>query len=198
MSDLIYSPPEAEVNVPIEQENQYYVVAKRKFFLLSILTFGLYFVYWFYRNWRLIKERDSDDSWPPMRGLFYIFFTHSLFTDINEAIKTAGKDFQWSRGSVATATVVVTILTIIISRMSGEGIGSPATDLISSALIIVLPIIVYPAQKAINFCCDDVDGSANSSLGLGNWIWIVVGSLFWLMVLLDHYIVLFAPEMLVQ
>ena len=45
MSESIYAPPEADVAVTKSDEADFYVVAPRKFYLLSILTFNLYFVY---------------------------------------------------------------------------------------------------------------------------------------------------------
>ena len=83
MSEVMYAPPEANIAVTSSDEADFYVVAPRKFYLLSVLTLNLYFVYWFYRSWQLIKQRNDESMLPAMRGVFFIFFTHSLFTDID-------------------------------------------------------------------------------------------------------------------
>ena len=86
MSDSIYAPPEADLTTPASDAPRYYIVAPFKFILLSVLTFTLYFVYWFYMNWKLIKVEDNNDTWPVPRSFFYIFFTHSLFSLIRNSL----------------------------------------------------------------------------------------------------------------
>jgi len=119
MSDSIYAPPEADVSVDVADEPDFYVVAPRKFYLLAVLTFNLYFVYWFYRNWRRIKERNNEDIWPPARAIFYIFFTHALFKNIDLKIKLLGKTFSWNPGMTATLFVVLSI----VSNVRGVGLA---------------------------------------------------------------------------
>ena len=196
MSESIYAPPEADLTAPANGTPRYYVVAPIKFALLSVLTFTLYFVYWFYRNWRLVKDRDQDNSWPPMRGFFYVFFTHALFTDVNESIKTSGRTYDWQPMSVATLFVVLAIATNIIDRMAGRGIGSPDTDAIGMVLTLFLPAALLPAQRAINFACNDPAGTTNSRFSAANWAWMIVGGLFWLLILFGLYAMYFAPELL--
>ena len=40
----------------------YFPVSPLKLIVLSVCTFGLYKFYWFYKNWCLIKERESSLS----------------------------------------------------------------------------------------------------------------------------------------
>lgn len=198
LSDSIFAPPEADVETPAERSHDYYVVSPTKFFLLSVLTFDLYVVYWFYRNWRLIKERDKDTSWPPMRGVFFVFFTHSLMTDIVETMKTRGKEYDWQPMTTATFVVIVAIASNVIDRMATQGVGSPTTDVVGTALAIVLPAILLQGQRAINFACDDVGGKTNSTYTLANWVWMVIGGLVWLLSIFGLYAMLFAPELLLE
>lgn len=41
-----------------------------KFILLSVLSYGLYPLLWFYRNWRQIKKEEGSNLWPWARTLF--------------------------------------------------------------------------------------------------------------------------------
>lgn len=200
MSDTIYAPPEAEIEVDAADSDQpdYYVVAPTKFLLLAILTLNAYVIYWFYRNWRAIKVRTRADMWPPMRGLFYIFFTHSLFANVNEYLTAKGKSFDWQPSGLATLVVTVTILQNVLDRLAARSIGSPSTDIISTALVFAVPWLLLKAQRAINFACDDPNGDGNSSLTLANWIWMVLGGLLWLLALFGLYVIFFAPELLVE
>lgn len=198
MNESIYAPPEADVGDALSDEDPYYVVGTRKFYLLSLMTFTLYIVYWFYRNWRSIKLNNREDIWPVPRALFYIFFTHSLLTDVNERLKTVGSDFQWRPGAIAGLFVAIVILSNVLSNLADRSIGSPATDLISMALLPLIPFIMLKAQRAINIASDDPDGSSNQGLTVINWVWLVLGFLGWLLVLVGLYLTLFAPELLVE
>jgi len=198
MSETIYAPPEADVAVTATDGPDFYVVAPRKFYLLSILTLNAYFVYWFYRNWHLIKRRTGESVWPPMRGIFYIFFAHSLFTDVEEKIKTLGQSFIWRPSYIATWVVVLAIGGNVLDRLAARSIGSPATDLFALALVPLAPAILLNAQRAINFACEDPAGSTNESLTLANWVWVVLGGLLWLFILFGLYASLFDPELLAE
>lgn len=198
MNDSIYAPPEAEVADTPTDEPHFYVVGTRKFYWLSLLTFNLYFVYWSYRNWRNIKRETGENVWPVPRGIFYIFFTHSLFTDVNERLKTIGADFAWRPGTSATLFVVMVILSNVLSRLSERSIGSPITDILSIAFVPFLPLLLLQGQRAINLACGDADGSQNQGLTVVNWVWMVIGGLVWLVAMFGIYLILFEPELLVE
>jgi len=196
MSESIYAPPAADVSVSATNEADFYVVAPRKFYLLSVLTLNGYFIYWFYRNWHLIKRCTGESIWPPMRGVFYIFFTHSLFARVGKKIKTLGRNFAWRPSYIATWVVVLAIIGNGLDRLSAKSIGSPVSDLIAIALVLVIPAILLNAQRAINFACEDPAGSTNEDLTLANWLWMIFGGLLWMVVLFGAYVTLVNPELL--
>ncbi|MBT8101315.1 MAG: hypothetical protein KJO82_16280 [Gammaproteobacteria bacterium] len=196
MSESIFAPPEANVETRPANEQAYYVVSPIKFYLLATLTLNIYFVYWFYRNWRLIKQREDNDTWPPMRGLFYIFFTHSLLTDVDETLKARGITYDWAPMGIATLFVVLTVTVNILDRMAGESIGGPIKDLVGTALLLVAPAILLRGQRAMNVACDDPAGETNARFTLANWAWMVPGGLIWLLAIFGLYAMFFAPEWL--
>lgn len=192
MSEL-YAPPQAEIAIADTDQPDFYVVAPWKFFLLSMVTLDLYLVYWFYRNWRNVKLNTGESLWAPARGLFYIFFTHSLFARVDKKLDEEGQEFDWSAGSVATLLVVLALASNVLDRLAFKSIGSPTTDLLSILMVPILPAVALKAQKAINLACGDADGSQNAKLTGANWIWIVVGSLWWMLVLVGLYAIFFMP-----
>lgn len=194
MSETMYAPPEANIAVTSTDEPDFYVVAPRKFYLLSVLTLNLYFVYWFYRSWHLIKRRSGESMMPPMRGVFFIFFTHSLFTEIDLKIKSLGKSFAWHPSTIATVVVVLTIVSNVTDRLSAENIGSPLTDFVGIALVPIIPVFLLKAQEAINFACEDPAGTSNQNLTLANWVWIILGGLIWVLLLFGLYLIFAEPE----
>ena len=190
MSDSIYAPPQADVSVSDDAQPRYYVVAPYKFVLLSVLTFTLYFVYWFYRNWRQIKLDDNDDLWAPARGLFYIFFTHSLFTDVQENLRNQDRSYEWQPGLLAGLFVIATLVVNLFDRIvsfEAYPVVSVMAPFVATALTTLL---LFPAQKAINYACNDVGGSGNSKLTVINWAWIVLGGLFWALVVIGTVAIL--------
>ena len=196
MSDEFYAPPTTDVEAPDPDLDLFYVVSPTKFLVLSVATTGLYFVYWMYRNWRTVKQRTQESMWPVMRGVFYVFFTHSLLTDVDMAIRDKDRNYDWHPSTIATLFVVVVIVGAILGRLAEYEIGSPATDVLQLLLIPVSAWILLPAQRAINTACSDPAGSSNASLTLGNWVWIVLGSLLWLLVLVGLYVLYVQPELL--
>ncbi len=195
MNESIYAPPQADIEVREFADGEYYVVAPGKFLALTILTMGLYLVYWFYRQWRTVKDRDQSNIWPVPRGLFYIFFTHSLYADINERLRNSGTSFQWSPGTSATLVVIVAILSNILSRLSGENIGPPITDVLSIAIVPALAYLALPAQKAANAASGDADGSGNANFTGANWVWMILGGLVWALSLFGLYFIITQPEL---
>src|SRR5262249_4420660 len=60
----------------------YHHVSKLKFCIFSLVSFGLYELYWFYKNWKYIRNRDHSDIWPFWRALFSPIWCHGLVKDI--------------------------------------------------------------------------------------------------------------------
>jgi hypothetical protein len=60
------------------------------FLILTIATLGLYHLYWFYRTWKIVGERQGQQIWPLARVLAGIVFLPRLFAAIDEAIVEAG------------------------------------------------------------------------------------------------------------
>lgn len=180
MSHDVYATPEAPLltdkSLPA---HDLYVVSTAKFTVLFIVTMGLYGVYWFYKNFRQQKDRHNLKIWPVPRGIFSIFFAHSLFRTVDEKLKAGGMEFSWNPGSLATLFVVSSILSNIASNLANRDMGAPYTDLLGIALTIVVYFCLYTAQKAINLSQGDVNGSTNNRYTLANYFWIVFGILIW-------------------
>ncbi|MEM7805276.1 MAG: hypothetical protein AAF545_10155 [Pseudomonadota bacterium] len=196
MSDEIFAPPTADTDVVESNEQTFYVVSPTKFLLLSILTISLYNIYWFYRNWREVKARDKLGIWPPMRGLFYIFFTHSLFRRVDAELESVGASRDWSSGAIATLVVVMAIVSAVLDRLTRVSIGEPYTDILSIFMVPIIAFLLLQAQKAINLACGDPEGHSNSSLTAANWIWMILGGAFWLLVLIGMYFLVVDPAWL--
>lgn len=160
---------------------RFYVVSTRKFVLLYVSTFGLYLLYWFYRNWRQYRDASGEDLWPLPRTIFQIFFVHGLFQRINDAVFRADASVSWSHQTHATWMVLMMVAGKLVDRLPElPAVAGPGLSLLLSLFLLIGWI---KAQRMINLACGDVSGASNQSLSGANWAWMVFGMLFWGLVL---------------
>ena len=92
------------VNIAIDRmpgsDLPFYHVSTAKLSLLSLSTFGLYTLFWFYKNWAQIGQRSEPDIRPFWRGLFAPLFCHGLVTRVNSAAESLHLD-QLPAGVIA-------------------------------------------------------------------------------------------------
>ena len=60
----------------------FFTASPLKLVVMSICTFGIYEVYWFYKNWKLIKERTGQKISPFWRAVFSPLWAYSCFKEI--------------------------------------------------------------------------------------------------------------------
>lgn len=168
----------------------FYIVSRKKLAILYLATFGLYGVYWFYKNWSNYKNCSSDkfnvdrSIWPVARGIFSIFFTHALFREIKAYGRDKAALAKWNNESLATQLVLFMIASNVLDRLSYRSIGSPYTDIASILIMAPLVGLLLSAQHMINVSCDDPDGKSNSRLTHVNYAWIALGLIVWFLVIL--------------
>lgn len=184
MSNDLYKAPEAELldSNQLKQE-EFYVVSKKKFAILFFITIGIYSAFWFYEHWKKNKIANNSDIWPVPRAIFNIFFTHSLFKVINDKKEKVVPDSKpWNHSLIATLYVVLSVLSNFIDFIP---IASN-TVLVDFMFFILIPIfywLLWDAQRMANIAQSDPKGNSNSSFSFWNYFWIVLGTLFWLLVL---------------
>lgn len=189
MTDSVYKSPEASLLGESEdQASEFYVVSLFKFSVLFLSTFGLYSVYWFYKNWKLRKDKYEDDIWPIARGIFSIFFAHSLFSNINDELAERGE--QWNYRLWALLYVLFSVMGNFVDRIVYEEVWASYVDVLAMLFIPLTLLVMLPAQKTINRSLNDPEGESNSHFSFVNVLWIVPGGLFWLAVIAGSLITL--------
>jgi hypothetical protein len=185
MNDF-YAPPTAvvadvpEVALP---GADFQVVGKVKFFTLFLGTFGFYLLVWMYQHWAQFKHRRKVPMWPVARAIFPIFFTHSLTEEIDHNLKRAGLRHAWSPSALATIVVVLLIATRLMGRLPVEVLAESTGVLIHMSMIVLLSVLVWRIQRAANIACGDPEGASNSKFGVTNWLFAILGVVWWLLVL---------------
>ncbi|MCZ7363010.1 MAG: zinc-ribbon domain-containing protein [Candidatus Methanoperedens sp.] len=138
----------------IEQQTQSQFSFKqpiRNLVILSVFTFGLYEIYWFYRNWKQIKIHKNLDISPGMRtlGLLFIPIYNFLlifeqFKDIMNLAKEAGCSTFSSHRGLATVYIYMTILFNILFSLP------PPYSLIGWIPLFLSLWVLIIIQKTLN------------------------------------------------
>ena len=87
----------------------FFPVSLLKLVVMSTVTFGIYELYWFYRNWKLIKQRTSRDIMPFWRAFFAFFFCYSFFKEVKDSAASRSVVVGFSPGLLAVAWIGVTL-----------------------------------------------------------------------------------------
>ena len=196
MSDSIYAPPQADLGTtPVDSISApFYVVSVKKVMVLGLLTLGLYFIYWHYQNWRQYRDwhfartQEAQGIWPVPRGIFSIFFMHSLFRNVKAYADDNERRIDWEPGTIATILVILTIVGNVLDRLAMRNIGYPFTDILSLLVLAPLLYLYTRVQPVINASCGDPEGDSNSAFTGANWAWIVFGALMWVLILIGIFI----------
>jgi len=102
-----YEAPRAHVasTPPLEDvvEAPFFTTSSTKLIVLSVCSFGLYEIYWFYRNWSQHRKRTGVDVIPGLRAFFAPLFAYSLFNIIQDAAQENELEESLSPGALALA-----------------------------------------------------------------------------------------------
>ncbi|MFH1416414.1 MAG: hypothetical protein ABIH89_10065 [Elusimicrobiota bacterium] len=77
----------SESEEPAEEkytEQPFFYVSVKRLILFTLLTLGVYEVYWFYKQWSFVKHHIRPGIKPFWRALFSIFFCQGLFKTVKE------------------------------------------------------------------------------------------------------------------
>ena len=105
-----YAAPKARVEAPAvlsAVQPVFFQVGILKLAVMSIVTLGLYQLYWFYKNWKCV-ERHGEEVNAPVRAFFYPLTSYWLFRRIRDRAATAGGDPQVEAGAMAIMLAVFT------------------------------------------------------------------------------------------
>lgn len=82
-----YEPPSSpvEISEDVSSDTYYFTTSNFKLTVMSICTFGIYELYWFYKNWVLIKERTGQNIMPFWRAFFGPIWAYSCFKHIKNS-----------------------------------------------------------------------------------------------------------------
>lgn len=146
-----------------EEEPAFFAVSPLKLAVMAIATFGLYEVYWFYKNWKIIKGRAKSSIMPFWRAIFGVIWCYPCFREIGNVAESRGLSLPSSPGLLAVAWIILTLM---------WRLPDPYW-----LICFLTPIILIPIQNTINRLNTLVapNHNPNSRFTVWNIVGVVVG-----------------------
>ncbi|MFN4150872.1 MAG: hypothetical protein ACK4IX_07995 [Candidatus Sericytochromatia bacterium] len=106
-----------EKNEVVLSKDQYSnVVPIKKFILYYIFSFGVYFLYWAYKSWSLIKKEKKLNIWVLPRTIFGVFFIGSL----GRNVLNIAKEYGYTKTYNSTVIFIIFFLINLVTRRAPE------------------------------------------------------------------------------
>lgn len=168
-----YAPPTARVadvedlpGAPVP----FFAVSLLKLAVMSVVTLGLYDIFWFYWNWRLVRLREGTRIMPFLRAFFSIFFCYQLFRKVRSFNVTGGPGgADLMAGPLAIGWIALSLM----SALPGNGY----------LLYLLGFVFLLPVQAAVNRINAQAAPTAprNAGFTAWNWVGIVLGGLMYVL-----------------
>jgi hypothetical protein len=159
--------PQAEIVFSGDKPVQppFFAVSLLKLVVLSTCTFGLYELYWFWRNWNLIRVSGESEITPSLRTFFLLFYCYPCFI----RIKLTGI----SRDVIPAPPIGILAICYLLIGFSWK-LPEPLWLICFLKVAFLLPIQSY--VNRINTAV--LPGhDPNSRFSVWNWIAVIVGGL---------------------
>jgi len=166
-----------DVETDVPPTPVYLPVSLTKLIVMSIFTLGLYQIYWFYTNWRLIRENERLKINVGLRAIFPIFFCYSLFKRIFERAKSLDLITSANAGGLSVGWIVFAYILIYLP--------DPFRLLSFSSVLFLLP-----AQRASNAVNELLTPGydRNTRFRPLNILLIVIGGMFWFLAVIGTFL----------
>lgn len=161
-----FAPPTAAIADPdtASVDTPFFAVSITKLVVLSFFTFSLYELYWFYRNWTLVRGRENSDISPVWRTIFGVIFCYPYLKRFRDYQSIQGMP-PISAGALASGWIATNFLGWL-----------PDPFWMVSLFTFVFLIPVQVAANQINER-QAPEHDRNERFGAWNWVAIVFGGL---------------------
>jgi hypothetical protein len=146
-------------------------VSLLKLTVMSIVTLGIYQLYWFYKNWNLIKQRENLDIAPFWRAFFAYFFCYHCFSDIRAQAASLDLKSSLPAGPLAACWIITNIIPAMIG---------PAMKLSDPFVVPLFSFVfILPVQALANRINARItpDHDPNRRFTGWNWAGVAVGAI---------------------
>lgn len=168
---------------------RFFPVSEGKLITLYIVSFGMYSIYWFYKNWKIQQATMDKKISPVWRSIFSIFFTHALFRRIDQQSVHLDKKHRFNANTLATLFVAAIIVSNVLDQLTQLTVSADMFGTVSLNSIIVTSLIlfflsIYPlarVQATVNRINNDMLGYLNHKYSFWNYALIATGIILWLL-----------------
>ena len=166
-----------------------YLISPARIVFLTILSLGLYTVYWLYKTWQHYRDHTGAGVYPVWHGLTALvpiygsFRAHAHLRSFGELGSTVGLTLAFSPG-LAFGAMLIGWLRLFVAE------GSPISLVLLVVSLLAQLWMMLHAQPRINYYWDHAYGPRlrSMSIGKGEIIVIVIGALGWLGTLASIFI----------
>jgi hypothetical protein len=177
-----YAAPTADLDVrPVSLAQQaWFAVGTRKLLVMSVLTFGLYTIHWFERQYRFQKNVRGESTMPLARGIFSIFYANDLFRRVEGAAAGAGVGHGWKSSAMAGVFIASAVMSRMFDRISSKLTSGTVSSVLALASTLLLFGLAYPlvrVQGTVNTVLGQTNPNSerNDTFTVWNWLLIVLG-----------------------
>ncbi len=173
------SVPEKERLEVGSQETIYFHISIIRFAVMSVISMGIFQAYWIYRNWRYLQSRDGLKISPFWRGIFGVFFCHSLLKIVHSDTKASSAvNPMFSPGFLAVGWILFTVISNIAGR-----VPDASASLVSFVSQTIAFFFLMPVQNYINRVNESLGNSGKyAGYTFGQVLCILVGMVLWVLV----------------
>lgn len=164
-----------ETNVEKITGAYFFTTSTFKLVLMSICTFGIYELFWFYKNWVLIKERTDQNIMPFWRAFFAPLWAYSCFKHIKSSANENNVTESLSIGLLA-------IVYFVLQALSRLPDPYWLVSLFSFTLLIPANSVALSINKHLIS-----DFTNNETFSGWNWLGIVLGGLLFVLGLIGTF-----------
>jgi hypothetical protein len=107
------SPAAAVVLSASDSTPIYFPVSLTKFVVMHFCTVGMYQLYWFHENWKLILKREQSDASPFWKTFFMFIYCYTLFEKVQRSAASLKIGHSISVHVLATGWILLSTLWIL-------------------------------------------------------------------------------------
>jgi len=149
------------------------IISINKFIFLTIISLGLYQIWWIYKAWKFFKQKEELNINPALHAVFSIFFLIPLFNKILHFAKEKGYNNSYS-----------SILLFVGFWIVNYFVYLPAPFFliaVSCFVFLVLPFhaLNFAKQNSTDFIVIEQTSYSKRQIAL-----IVVGAIFWVLLII--------------
>ena len=119
---------------------KYFNISLLRLWLSSFFTFGLYDIYWSYRNWSAYKKATKDDVEPLLLALFNFITVFCLQAKIARLLPEKKKI-----NAICAAMYSLVFIGVVVAFVKSVAF----IGVLLLAAYVVLPMLLFPIQKSI-------------------------------------------------